>query len=124
MSDTIRRKIDENAVDTILADDIDFSGTLTFKEPLMIKGKFCGEIKASGDLYVGEDAEVKAKIDANIISTKGKITGDINAIKRVELFATAKIDGDITSPDLVMESGAVFNGYCNMSGEPREKKEK
>jgi len=124
MSDTLRRKIDEDAIDTILADDIDFSGILTFKQPLMIKGKFNGEIKASSDLFIGENAKIEAKIEASMISTKGKIKGNITAGKRIELYATAKIEGDITCPDLVMESGAEFNGYCNMSGEPREKKEK
>ena len=32
-------ELDEKEVDTILAEDIDFSGVLTFRNPLMIKGK-------------------------------------------------------------------------------------
>jgi cytoskeletal protein CcmA (bactofilin family) len=121
MSDALRKNIDEDEIDTILAEDIDFTGELKFKAPLMIKGKFNGQIKASHDLYVGENAEIEAKIEADMISSRGKITGNITAKKCIELFSTAKVSGDITCPDLIIESGAIFDGYCNMSGEPRPK---
>ena len=121
MSDALRKKIDEEEIDTILAEDIDFTGELKFKEPLMIKGKFTGEIKASNALYVGENAEIEAKIEADMIFSRGRIKGNISAKKRIELFSTAKVEGDITCPELVIESGAVYDGNCNMSGEPRKK---
>ncbi|MBN1686591.1 MAG: polymer-forming cytoskeletal protein [Spirochaetales bacterium] len=114
MSELRIRKIDEIEIDTVLAEDIDFTGELSFTKPLMIKGKFNGTIRASGDLYVGDDALVEAKIEANVVSLKGKIKGNIYAKSRVELFSTATVDGDITAPDIVMESGCRFNGMCNM----------
>ena len=113
--------IDENEIDTILAEDIDFSGVLSFKRPLMIKGAFQGEIKASSDLYIGEKAFVKAKIEANCVSTKGRIEGDVIARTRVELASTASMKGDLSTPDLVMESGCKYNGACAMSEAKHEK---
>ncbi len=110
-------QIDENEVDTILAEDIDFSGVLSFQRPLMIKGRFQGEIKASSDLYIGEKAVVKAKIEADTVSSKGRIEGDVLAHSRVEFFSTATMLGDLTTPDLVMESGCQYNGRCTMSRE-------
>jgi len=110
-------QIDENEVDTILAEDIDFSGVLSFQRPLMIKGRFQGEIKASSDLYIGEKAVVKAKIEADTVSSKGRIEGDVLARSRVEFFSTATMLGDLTTPDLVMESGCQYNGRCTMSRE-------
>ncbi len=122
MPDMRMTNLEENEIDTILAEDIDFSGSLSFVKPLMIKGKFQGEIKAEGDLYVGEGAVVEAKIEANMISSRGRIKGDILAHSGVELFSTARVDGDITTPDLVIESGCRFNGLCRM--EEKEKPEK
>ena len=116
-------EIDEKDIDTILAEDIDFTGNLTFKKPLMIKGKFRGEINASGDLYISENASVKAKVVADVVSSKGKIEGDIVANKKVELFSTAVVNGDISTPNLVIESGCRFDGYCNMGGVPQKEKE-
>ena len=114
MSEIQIKSVKEEDVDTILAKDIDFTGSLTFKKPLMIKGKFNGEIKASGDLHIGKDAIVKAKIEANLVSLRGKVQGNIFANSRVELFSTSSVEGDISTPDIIMESGCVFNGVCSM----------
>jgi cytoskeletal protein CcmA (bactofilin family) len=121
MRDVRINQIDENEIETVLAEDIDFSGMLTFKKPLMIKGNFKGEIKASSDLYIGEKAFVKAKIEANCVSTKGRIEGDVVARTRVELASTATMKGDLTTPDLIMESGCKYNGVCAMSEGKHEK---
>ncbi len=115
--------VDESEIDTILAEDIDFDGELSFEEPLMIKGKFSGVINASGDLYIGKDAVIKATVEANIVSLKGKMTGNIGAHSRVELFATSRIEGDITTPELIVESGSRFNGKCAMEGGSAKKSE-
>ena len=119
MAEVRIKDIDEHEVDTILADDIDFEGQLTFKKPLMIKGKFKGEIKSTSALYVGEKAVVEAKVESSLVSSKGRIKGDITGHSRVELASTAHVDGDITTPDFVVESGCKFNGHCNMTGQKR-----
>ncbi len=120
MNEVLKRR-DETDIETVLAEDIDFSGVLSFKEPLMIKGRFKGEIKASGDLYIGEKADIEAQIEARTISSRGRIKGNIRAQARVELSSTAVVDGDITSPDLVIESGARYNGNCIMERKLEEK---
>jgi cytoskeletal protein CcmA (bactofilin family) len=120
MSDLRIKKVEDSEIDTILAEDIDFTGELAFNKPLMIKGKFNGTIKASGDLYVGANAFVEARIEANVVSLKGRIKGNIFAKSRVELFSSASVDGDITSPDIIMESGCKFNGMCSMSDPPAD----
>ena len=75
MAEVRIKDIDEHEVDTVLAEDIDFEGQLSFKKPLMIKGKFKGEITSSSALYVGEKANVEAKVEANLVSSKGRIKG-------------------------------------------------
>jgi len=114
MSEIKIQKIDESEIDTVLADDIDFEGTLNFKKNLMIKGRFKGDIKAEGALYVDEKANVEARLEANIVTLKGKVKGNVFAHTRVELYSCSSVDGDITAPDVVMESGCRFNGICTM----------
>ena len=108
------RKIDESEIDTVLAEDIHFEGQLHFKTNLMIKGSFKGDIRADGDLYIDEHADVEARLEANVISLKGRVKGNVFAHTRVELYACSSVDGDITAPDVVMESGCRFNGICAM----------
>jgi cytoskeletal protein CcmA (bactofilin family) len=120
MLDVRIKKVEENMIDTILADDIDFTGVVSFDKPLMVKGKINGEIDAKGDFYVDEGAEVEARIKANIVSAKGKINGNIEVHAKVELFSTAVVTGDIITPEIEIESGALFNGNCIMKGNNNE----
>jgi len=120
MAEVHIKDMDEHEIDTILAEDIDFEGHLTFKKPLMIKGKFKGEIKSTSSLFIGEKAYVEARTEADIVSSRGLHKGDIVGHSRVELFSTAQVEGDISTPDFVVESGCKFNGYCNMGGVRKE----
>ncbi len=121
MSDVQIREIDEADIDTILAEDIDFTGNLDFEKSLMIKGKFKGDIHAKGALYIDKNAFVEARVEADIVSLKGTVQGDVFAYTRVELFSSAMVDGDITAPDVIMESGCRFNGICRMESPLKEK---
>ncbi len=114
MPDARISNIEESELDTILAEDIEFTGNLSFEEPLMIKGKFSGDIRAEGNLFIGKKAEVHARIEARIVSVQGMVKGNIYASERVELAASSSVEGDITAPDIVMESGCRFNGICTM----------
>ena len=109
------KMIEEKDVDTVLAEDIDFSGTMKFKNSLMIKGKFDGKIDAEGHLILGQNSEVKATIKAGIVTNYGKIIGNVEAIKKLELFKGAELNGDVKTPDLIIESGCIFNGNCTMT---------
>ncbi len=116
--------IDESAIDTVLADDIDFKGTLKFSRSLMIKGKFEGEIDATGHLIIGPNAVVNAKIKAGVITNHGEINGNVEATEKLEMFKGAKLTGDIKTPELYIENGCIFNGNCTMptqkSGKPQQ----
>jgi len=116
------KKKEECEIDTILAEDIDFTGVVSFVKPFMIKGKITGEIKASGDLYIDENAQVNATIEANLVSVKGRVDGNITAYSKIEFFSTANISGDIITPEIEIESGCKFHGLCIMATEKKEEK--
>ena len=111
------RNIDEADIDTVLAEDIEFDGELVFHDPLLIKGNFSGEIRSSGDLFINDSARVEAKIEAHTVSVKGHVKGDVQAHSRLELFETARIIGNIRTPDLFVQSGCLINGTCKMGPE-------
>ncbi len=119
MSDIQIQITDEAEIDTILNEDIDFTGNLGFDKSLMIKGHIKGNVKAEGDFYIAESAVVDARVEANIVSVMGTVHGNIFAYDRVEIFSCGHVDGDITAPDIIMESGCSFNGICTMKS-PRE----
>lgn len=113
------RTIDESELETVLAPDIDFEGTIEFSQPVLVKGSVRGEIKTASDLFVADTARVYADITAARVSVKGTVKGDIDASERIELFSGAAIIGNISSPDLIIQSGSHFNGKCSMPGGPQ-----
>lgn len=118
MAELRLRKIDESELDTVLAEDIDFDGELSFKQPLLVKGRVSGQIRSESDLYVNESASVDATVSAATVSVKGTVTGDITATTRLELFASSHVSGNIRTGDLIVQSGCVLNGTCEMQGAP------
>lgn len=114
MSDLRIRNIDESTLQTVLAEDIDFDGELSFSEPLLIKGSVKGTISSETDLYINDGAVVDATVQARKVSVKGEVQGDIRALERLELFSTARITGNVQAPDLIVQSGCRLNGSCRM----------
>jgi cytoskeletal protein CcmA (bactofilin family) len=117
MSDLRIRAIDESTLQTVLAEDIDFDGELRFSEPLLIKGTVKGTVISDTDLYINPDATVAATITAQKVSVKGHVIGNIHARGRLELFASARVQGNVSTPDLIIQSGSLLNGSCKMYDE-------
>lgn len=115
MTDVQINVVDEELLDTILSEDVEFSGEMRFEKPLMIKGRVSGRIRSISELYIDEQAVVEADIIADIVSVKGTVKGNISARKKVELFACSAVDGDVTAPQITMEPGCRFNGACRMA---------
>jgi len=96
-------------------------GKLTFDGTVQINGDFRGEILSDGTLIVGADAKINAKILVDTIVIEGGVEGQVEAKQKIELRRGATLIGDVTSPALVIEEGAVFHGRCQMlTGTPRE----
>src|SRR5215831_8787372 len=91
-------------------------GKLNFEGSVRIEGQIEGEITAQDTLTIGEGAVVKAKINGTSVVVHGQVTGDISARTRLELRAPSKVVGNISTPNLVIQEGAVFEGQCAMGG--------
>jgi cytoskeletal protein CcmA (bactofilin family) len=110
------------------------SGKLSFETPARIDGQVDGEINAKDSLTIGESAVVAAQIKADSVIVAGKVSGDIVAIRRIEIRPSAKVLGNITAPSLVINEGALFEGHCAMQADahddrkvtvfPKEKEER
>ncbi len=122
MSDLRIRSVDESELSTVFASDVEFEGEMSFDEPVLIKGTFRGHINSGTSLYIGETAQVTADVHAELVSVQGKLKGEIAASRRLELFSGSQVRGSVTSPDIIMQSGAELNGTVKMeSPSPRRK---
>ena len=110
MRRSMKRKIPR--ITAFLGKDTAFEGTLTFTGGLRVDGQFQGEITTGGTLIIGETAVIRGDIHASCVLVSGEIHGNTIADERIEIFTPARIFGDIQSPEVVMDAGAVFEGKC------------
>ena len=123
MSDYSNRYTDELDMDTVMAEDFFFEGQMVFEKPLLVKGKFKGDIKSQGELHINEGAEMDARIEAGKVWLKGRVKGEIKAHEKLELFSSAVMEGNISTPELIVQSGCRFRGCCEMPERPKPAEE-
>jgi len=92
----------------------EFEGKLSFRDTVRIDGRFRGEISSENNLIVGESGEIEASIRSNTVAISGVVEGDVCAARKVILHKTARVTGNVETPSLVMEDGAVLNGQLKM----------
>lgn len=97
---------------------IEVTGDISFSDRLQIEGKVTGTLTSeSGSLGIGETGQVEARVDVGVCVIYGTLQGDLIARARVEIRRTGRVDGDVITPMLLVEEGAVFNGSIRMSKE-------
>jgi cytoskeletal protein CcmA (bactofilin family) len=97
---------------------IEVKGDIAFADRLQIDGKIDGKLTSdSGTLIVGETGQVEAHIDVGVCVVHGAIQGNLVARSKLEIRKTGRVHGDVITPVLLVEEGAVFNGAIRMSQE-------
>lgn len=100
--------------DLLLGAGAEFDGKLTFRGTVRIDAKFTGSITTSDVLVVGEHGRINAEIACGTVVVHGEVNGNVRASSAVELRQTGKIRGDVTSPSLVVERGALLQGAVRL----------
>lgn len=92
--------------------DTFFRGQLNFHSPIVIQGKFEGDIEGDQPLEVGKNGNIEASIKGTVVIVLGKVVGNISASEKVELRTGASVTGNIRTPNLEMQEGVIFEGQC------------
>lgn len=100
-----------------IGDVLKFTGEVRFKSMLRIDGHFSGQVTSSdGTLIVSDGAQLtQAVIDVAVAKINGTVEGDIRASKELVLGRTARVTGEVSTPMLIVEEGALLNGNCRRS---------
>lgn len=96
------------AVASLIADGVTLRGDLATEGDLHLDGALEGDLRVS-HLTIGETGVVSGSILADSVEVRGVVTGTICA-RQVRLWATARVDGDISHTELAIEAGAHFEG--------------
>ncbi|NRA29467.1 MAG: polymer-forming cytoskeletal protein [Parvularculaceae bacterium] len=108
-------------VPSLISGDMAIEGTIRSEGEVQFDGELKGDIHAKG-IVIGDGAAVVGEVVAEKVKVAGTIKGKIRAT-RVELTASAKVDGDVLHAALMIEAGARFDGTCRHSDDPLGRKD-
>jgi cytoskeletal protein CcmA (bactofilin family) len=115
-------------IETIVGPSVSLRGKLKSDGNIRVQGKVSGEIKTRGDVFIDNEAQVKASVSAKNIVVSGEITGDVESSGEITISETGKVVGNINAVALIIKMGAIFIGKSSMAldthKETRNKKEK
>ena len=95
---------------------VQVSGDVIFADALYVEGKVIGKLTSeSGSLMIEQPGEVQADIDVGICVIRGTVRGNVNCKSRAEIYKTGRVEGDISSPVLLVEEGALLSGAIAMN---------
>src|SRR5437763_17180623 len=114
-SESLARDIKEGTLTGFVGNGTTLTGEASFKGMLRVDGALSGRVSsADGTLIISTNGRVDANVEVAIAQIYGTVNGDITASKRIEMGRVAKVTGNIQTPALVIENGAIFEGSCRM----------
>jgi len=112
-------KVGGDIANNVIGENSYFTGTFLINGSLRIDGRFEGKYLQAEQLYIGSTGKIRTNINAVSVIVEGLVIGNINASSRVLLMPTAKILGDIKTPELIIQNGVILEGRCTIANDLR-----
>jgi len=109
-----RKRQDPSEWTGFLERGVKIEGKIETAGTFRIDSAMKGTLVSDDSLILGENANVEGEIIGNRVVIAGRFDGSIRAKGRVEIQPSAVVTGEIHSPCVVIEPGAIFDGHCHM----------
>ena len=114
-NETVTREFKDGNLSGFVGSGTVVTGEANFKALMRVDGHLSGRITStSGTLIVGANGKVDANIEVAVATIQGTVNGDIIASQRLEIGRAGRVNGNIQTPSLIIEQGALFEGSCKM----------
>jgi len=114
-SDSMARDIKEGRLSGFVGHGTTLTGETEFHAMLRVDGHLIGTVTSeAGTLIIGTNGQVDANILVAAAMINGTVNGDVVATEKLQLGRTARVMGNIHSPRLIVEEGAILEGSCSM----------
>ena len=100
---------------TTIGEESFFEGRFAIRGSLRIDGKFEGQALLVDQLQIGPKGRVKTNITATSVVVEGVSIGNITASRRILLLSTARVLGELKTPELIIQDGVILEGRCTIS---------
>jgi cytoskeletal protein CcmA (bactofilin family) len=109
-----RKNQDSSEWTGFLEKGVRFEGKLEVAGTFRLDATVKGTLVSTETLILGEHSSMEGTIECNSVIIGGRFDGIVNARGRVEIQTGAIVTGEIHTPCLIIEPGAVFDGSCHM----------
>jgi cytoskeletal protein CcmA (bactofilin family) len=114
-SDSMARDIKEGRLSGFVGHGTTLTGETEFHAMLRVDGHLIGTVTSqAGTLIIGTNGQVDANVLVAAAMINGTVNGDVIATEKLQLGRTARVLGNIQSPRLIVEEGAILEGSCSM----------
>ena len=100
---------------SIIPSGMKITGDLECAGVVKIDGRIDGSVTGARQVLLGRGGAVHGNVIADELVVGGVVDGGIVAAERLELQATAVVNGDIETKSIIVLEGARINGVVRMS---------
>jgi cytoskeletal protein CcmA (bactofilin family) len=105
----------DNATINIISNGTDITGDVISNGDIRIDGTVTGTLNIKGKIVIGPTGKIRGEIVCKNSEISGFVEGKITVAQLLNLKASSKIQGDISTSKLSIEPGAKFSGNCKMT---------
>lgn len=109
-----KKKPETSTIATLIGAGTTVTGDLEFRGGLHLDGRIIGDVTgepgAATKLTIGADGVIEGAVAVDDLVLGGAVQGDVTGREKVELGASARVDGNVTYKVLQMAAGARVNG--------------
>ena len=100
---------------TTIGSTLVITGELTCTEDITIEGRVNGQVLVrDATLTIAPQAQLRADVRGARVLVLGQLKGAIVASQRIDLAASATVEGSLSSNHVVLVDGTTFNGRIDM----------
>lgn len=107
-------EVSSQEIETVIGPTVVVEGNFAGHGNVVVEGAINGTLKTDGAVRIGKEAKVKAEIKGLNVYIAGEVRGNISAGESLELSETARVYGNIQTKNLIIASGASFQGKSAM----------
>jgi cytoskeletal protein CcmA (bactofilin family) len=101
---------------TVIASDVTLEGVIDVRTELHLYGKVIGEIRGrpGSTIVLKEGAVFEGKILGETLIVDGFVQGEIQCSKKIWITGLGKVMGQLRTPNLQIDPGAIFEAQVKM----------
>ena len=115
-----RRMLDDaGETTTLVGEGSTFRGDFSGKGSFIIGGTIVGDCDVDGTVTLAAGGSWEGHLRARDVVIAGRVRGEVTAQRKLEIGATARVEGSISGAEIAVAEGAVIEGSMHVTSGAR-----